>query len=170
MRHFAGWASLCILVAGLSASGCQTPNHTEEGAVVGGLGGAGIGALVGHATGNTAAGAAIGAGVGALSGAAIGSSMDQTEAQNRARIEAQLGHPIGPGTVTVQDVITMAHAHVDDGLIINHIHAHGMAALPTTNDLIVLSQQGVSPAVVQAMQTPPPPAQPQPVVVEQRRR
>ncbi len=95
---------LCILAVTLLASGCESPYHADRGALLGGLGGAGVGALVGHAAGNTAAGAVIGAGVGALSGAAIGAGMDEVEAKNRAQIEAQLGRQVAAGAVTVNDV------------------------------------------------------------------
>jgi hypothetical protein len=159
---------MLALIAALAA-GCDTPpSHAESGALFGGLLGAGTGAVIGHAAGNTAAGAAIGAGVGALSGAAIGSGQDQIEARNRAMIEAQLGRQVAVGAVTLPEVINMVQARVNDDLIINHIHAHGMAAPPTASDLIVLQQNGVSPRVVQAMQSylaPPPP--PPGVVVEQ---
>ena len=89
--------------------------------------------LSASAVGNTGAGAAIGAGVGALSGAAIGNSMDEVEAKNRAMIAQQLGRQVDPNAVTVADVIAMTRANVNEDLVINHIHAHGMAApLQTT--------------------------------------
>jgi hypothetical protein len=165
------------LVMVLGVSGCQSPSHTEEGAVAGGLLGAGAGALIGHATGHTGAGAAIGAGVGALSGAAIGHGVDESEARNRALIEQRLGRPM-PGAVTVPDVVTMTRSGVGEDLIINHIHSHGMAAPLQTADLTYLTQQGISPRVIAAMQAtpvavmqPPPPgvvypAGPPPVVIE----
>src|SRR5208337_5028001 len=124
-------------------AGCESPYHADQGALFGGLLGAGTGAVVGHALGNTGAGAAIGAGVGALSGAAIGAGMDQTEARNRAMIEARPGRPV-PGAVTVPDVVTMTRSGVDEGLIINHIHSHGLAAPLQASDVISLQQQGVS--------------------------
>jgi hypothetical protein len=135
---------------------------------MGGLGGAGVGALIGHATGNTGAGAAIGAGVGALSGAAIGSGMDDMEARNRAMIESQLGRRVAAGSVTINDVVAMTQAHVNEDLIVNHVRAHGMAAPLQTNDLIALQQQGVSARVISAMQAPPPaPPQQQTVIVRE---
>ncbi len=146
---------LCILAVTLLASGCESPYHADRGALLGGLGGAGVGALVGHAAGNTAAGAVIGAGVGALSGAAIGAGMDEVEAKNRAQIEAQLGRQVAAGAVTVNDVITMSQAKVNDELIVNHVRAHGMAAPLQTQDLILLQQQGVNARVIAAMQEPP---------------
>ena len=160
------WATGCVLAAVLTASGCQSDaSHTEKGALFGGLLGAGTGAAIGSATGHAGTGAAIGAGVGALSGAAIGSGQDEIEARNRAQIEAQLGRRVATGSVTIGEVVAMTQAHVNDDLIINHIHAHGMVAPPGSNDLIALQQNGVSPRVVQAMQESPPP--PQTVVVQQ---
>ena len=142
------------LIAACSLVGCQTPDHTEQGALFGGLFGAGAGAVVGHALGNTGAGAAIGAGVGALSGAAIGHDMDQNEARNRAAIEARIGRQVA-GAVTIADVVAMSRSGVDEGLIINHIHAHGLAVPLQAADVIYLQQQGVSRNVIAVMQTEP---------------
>ena len=61
-------------------------------------------------------------------------------------IAQQLGRQIDPGAVTISDVIAMKRANVNDDLVINHIHAHGMAAPLQTNDLINLPQQGISSA------------------------
>ncbi len=140
------------LLAATSLAGCAT--NTEQGALFGGLLGAGTGAVVGHALGNTGAGAAIGAGVGALSGAAIGNSVDQQEARDRAAIEARVNRQLA-GAVTVPDVVAMAHAGVDEGLIINHIHAHHLAAPMQPSDVIYLQQQEVSRNVIAVMQAEP---------------
>ena len=66
---------------------------------------------------------------------------DQAEARNREAIAAQLGQQVPPGVVTVPEVINMVQARVNDDLIINHIHAHGMVAPPTSTDLIVLQAE-----------------------------
>lgn len=137
-------------------SGCASPYHSDQGALLGGLGGAGVGALVGNAAGNTGAGAAIGAGVGAISGAAIGHAIDESEARNRALIEAKLGRQVAPGAATIEQVVAMSQSRVDEGLIINYIRANGMAAPLQAQDLIMLQQQGVSTRVIQAMQESPP--------------
>lgn len=155
------------LATALLASGCASPYHADRGALFGGLLGAGTGAVVGNALGDTGAGAAIGAGVGALSGAAVGSEMDRIEAQNRAMIEAKMGRQVAAGAVTIDDVIAMTQAHVDDELIVTHVRAHGVARPLQTNDLIYLQQQGVSTQVIKAMQEPPPVPAQAPVVVEQ---
>ena len=148
----------CGLILGvllLGTLGCASPYHADRGALFGGLTGAGVGALVGNAVGNTGAGAAIGAGVGALSGAAIGSGMDEIEARNRAQIEAQLGHRVLPGAVSIDDVVAMNQSGVDSELIVTHIRSHGMVGPLTSSDLIFLQQQGVPTRVVQAMQEMP---------------
>jgi len=159
-------SSIGLLVLLLCLSGCHSPYHSDQGALTGGLLGAGTGAIIGNATGNTLAGAAIGTGIGALTGAAIGSGMDEVEAKNRAMIAQQMGRQVAAGAVRVDDVVTMHRAGVNEELIANHVRANGMAAPLQPNDLILLQQQGVSPRVVEAMQTARPPAA-QPVVVQQ---
>ena len=154
------------LLTVLLAAGCNSPYHADRGALLGGLLGAGTGALIGDAAGNTAAGLALGAGVGALTGAAIGDSMDQIEAENRALIAAQLGREVRAGAVTIDDVMMMTQARVDDQLIINHIRAHGVARVPGPHELVTLNQQGVSTAVISAMQEPPPAPRQETVVIQ----
>jgi len=167
MRRLLRFLPGCCLSTAIWATGCMSPYRSDQGALVGGLTGAGVGALVGDAVHHPLAGAAIGAGVGALSGAAVGSSLDQIDARNRAEIAARLGRP-APGAVTVNDVIAMTRAGVPESVIVTHVQAHGLAAPLQSGDLIVMQQQGVSPAVVQAMQARQmqPPVVAQPVMVQ----
>ena len=146
----------------------MSPFHADRGAVFGGVTGAGVGALVGDAVGDPLAGAVIGAGVGALTGAAVGSSLDEIEARNQAQIAAQMGRPVAPGAVSVQDVVAMTQAGVDEELIITQIQIHGTVQPLQTHDLIHLKNNGVSPRVVLALQSPAPFREipPQPVYVE----
>ena len=147
---------ITLLSAAICTVGCQSPYHADQGALGGGLLGAGAGAIIGEATGgNAGAGAAIGAGLGAITGAAVGSEMDEMEARNRAMIEQTMGRQIAAGATTTNEVVSMSSAGVDDSLIINHIKAHGMASPLSSNDLIMLKQQGVSEPVIAAMQAPP---------------
>ena len=46
--------SVALTVAVATSTGCQSPYHTDQGALLGGVLGAGTGAVVGHALGNTA--------------------------------------------------------------------------------------------------------------------
>jgi hypothetical protein len=154
-----------ILVVSL-VCGCQSPYKSDQGALFGGLLGAGTGAAIGSACHNPLAGAAIGAGVGTLTGAAVGSALDEQDARNRAMIAQQLGRQVSGNPVTIPDVINMTRSGVDEELIVNHVRIHGMAAPLQAQDVIVLQQQGVSKRVIAAMQEPPRMAQ-QPVVVQQ---
>ena len=154
-----------ILVLAWS-TGCRSPYHSDQGALFGGLLGAGTGAVVGSAVGNTGAGAAIGAGVGALTGAAVGNEIDEMEARNRAMIAQQLGRQVSPGAVTIDDVIAMTNAGVNEELIATHIRNNGVVAPLQPNDLIRLQQEGVSTRAIAAMQATPQP-QARTVVVEQ---
>lgn len=168
-----------VLLLGILA-GCASWNHTDRGALTGGLLGAGTGAIIGSTTGHAGAGTAIGTGLGTLAGALVGSELDEMEAKNRAMIAQQLGRPMGPGAVSIEDVVAISQAGVSEELIINHIRANGVTRALTVNDLILLQQQGVSTRVIAAMQEagqsrPPGPAAvqvvpspaPTPVIVEE---
>jgi Glycine zipper len=149
------------LLATACLTGCQTPpNNATQGAVFGGLFGAGLGAVAGHALGNTGAGAAIGAGAGALTGAAIGASEDR----NQALIASRIGHPVGAATIS--DVVTMSHSGVDEGLIVNYVRSHGLAAPIQVADIIYLQQEHVSSNVIAVMQTTPVAVAVQPVYAD----
>jgi hypothetical protein len=67
--------------------------------------------------------------------------------------------------VTVPDVISMTQAGVNEQVIATHVRSHGLVRPLTTNDIIYLQQNGVTPLVVQTMQQSPTPvvAQQQPV-------
>ena len=152
--------------------GCRSPYYADQGALAGGVTGAGVGAAIGNAHGDTASGAAIGAAVGAVTGAMIGEGLDEVNARNRALIEQQLGRPL-EGAATIEDTIAMSQAGLSDEIIINHLRVNGTVRRPTSSDLITLKQQGVSDAVIRAMQQPPPAgvrlpyAAPPPVIVKE---
>jgi outer membrane lipoprotein SlyB len=135
------------------SAGCATNSHAENGALLGGLGGAGAGALIGNAAGGKAGpGALIGAGVGALTGAVVGNSIDESEARNRALIEAKLQRRVVAGAVTMDDVINMVRSGVPEEVVVNHVRYHGMTRQLEPSDYIMLQQQQVSPAIVKTMQ------------------
>jgi hypothetical protein len=159
------WIGVGLLI--LLATGCRSPYYADQGALFGGLGGAGLGALVGSASGHAGAGAAIGAAAGAITGGVVGGALDDIEARNRAQIAAQMGRPAPQGAVTASDVIAMSQAGVADELIVNHVNNNGVAHPLQPGDLITLQQAGVSPRVISAMQQPRVvAAAPAPVIVE----
>ncbi|MBI4354866.1 MAG: hypothetical protein HY597_00265 [Candidatus Omnitrophica bacterium] len=66
-----------MALTGCETVGQATSTKTGQGAVVGGLLGAGTGAIIGNQTGHPGAGTAIGAGLGALTGGMVGHGMDE---------------------------------------------------------------------------------------------
>ncbi len=78
------YGSLIAVLLLSAGTGCHSPYYADQGALAGGLGGAGLRALIGSASGHTGAGAAIGAAAGALTGGAVGGALDNIDAKNRA--------------------------------------------------------------------------------------
>lgn len=160
--------SRCRLLAALLLSslpvlaGCAMNSRAENGALLGGLGGAGLGAIAGHQVGHTGAGAAIGALAGAVTGTVVGDQIDQVEARNRAEIEARLGRPVAAGAVSIENVVEMTQRGVHEDVIAQHVRAHGMTRPLTTDDLIRLTNSQVSDRVIRAMQEQPAPRYVQP--------
>ncbi len=171
-----GFRDYCIFAAVIVfgwLSGCNSPYHRDQGALVGGLTGAGVGAAIGEHNDNPIAGALIGGAVGTLAGQAIGSNMDAQVAHNNAIIEQRMGRRLA-GAVTAAQVISMTQAQLSDEVIVTHIRANGLAQRLTPDDLIILSRQGVSDAVLNAMQNQPPvtntypPPSARPVVIREQ--
>lgn len=143
----------------VSNGGCQTPQHSERGAILGALGGAGVGALIGDKHHAAGPGAIIGAGVGTLAGAAIGESIDRDVERNRQQASAQTAamyeQRARQGAVTPEDVGAMLRAGLSEDVIAGQIRANGMSRQLQVNDLINLRNQGVPDSVIKAMQTAP---------------
>ena len=84
MKHVIGSGVAGLMVAATLLSGCETmgtaaQSKTTQGAVLGGLLGAGTGAIVGNQSDHAGAGTAIGAGLGALGGGLIGHALEESE-------------------------------------------------------------------------------------------
>jgi outer membrane protein OmpA-like peptidoglycan-associated protein len=91
--------SLLLAAFALLASGCDSMNKTQKGAVIGAGGGAVVGGVIGRSLGNTAAGAIIGAAVGGTVGAVIGKKMDkQAEEMKQVMGDAEVKR-VGEGIV-----------------------------------------------------------------------
>ena len=82
----AGVAAAALLLAGCETMGTAAQSKTNQGAVLGGLLGAGTGAIIGNQTGHAGAGTAIGAGLGALGGGLMGHALEENsqKAQQQA--------------------------------------------------------------------------------------
>lgn len=142
-----------LLLAGLGA-GCSGMSHTDKGVVGGGLIGAGAGALIGAATGNPGLGAAIGGVGGAAVGGVTGAVADNAQAKGYAQGVAHThAMQAAQKQMTVGDVISLTHQHIPENIIIQQIRSTGTAFNLTTNDIILLKQNGVSDGVVHEMQS-----------------
>ena len=88
-----------VALAGCESMGTAAQDKRTQGAVLGGLLGAGTGAIIGNQTGHHAgAGTAIGAGLGALGGAMVGNAMNEQE----RRLQQQQYPPATTTTVVPQ--------------------------------------------------------------------
>lgn len=149
-----------VLVLSVAAFGApdafaQSPYYNRDrGFGVGALLGALTGGAIGHNNGQTAEGALIGGAVGALAGAAMGDSVDADVARTKAAYEQQLAQQASQA-VTVADAISMTQSRLSDNVIATHIRTYGVVARPKANDLILMSQAGVSDTVIHAMQSAP---------------
>jgi outer membrane lipoprotein SlyB len=162
--------SACLLLAAILSCGCKSGSYAQRGGILGGLAGAGIGAAAGESGGDAVPGALIGGAVGALAGSVIGDGMDADLAR-RQEIETRIGRQLA-AAVTIEDAIAMTRAGLSDDVITAHIRASGVARPLSVNDLIYLRDQGVSDAVIKAMQLTPRPVPvaappPRPVIIEE---
>ena len=103
-----GISVLAALVMGCESMGTAAQSKTTQGAVLGGLLGAGTGAIIGNQSDHAGAGTAIGAGLGALGGGLIGHAMEENEqaAQRQSTPVATQGTkfcPVG-GELYTEDI------------------------------------------------------------------
>jgi len=81
MNHMkvVGCVAAMIAMAGCESMGTAAQSKRTQGAVLGGLLGAGTGAIIGNQSDNAGAGTAIGAGLGALAGGLVGNAMEESQ-------------------------------------------------------------------------------------------
>lgn len=95
-------SAICaIALMGCEQMGTAAQSKTTQGAVLGGLVGAGTGAIIGNQSDHPGAGTAIGAGIGALSGALIGHAMEEKDkAAQQQQYPAATQAPAAAATAT----------------------------------------------------------------------
>jgi surface antigen len=149
---------LAILATAPFLTGCSTMSNTGKGALAGGAIGAGSGAIISEATGGKAGpGAVIGGLAGALIGGAVGNEQDRRERealQEQAR-QANAAPPMG-----VADVMQWTKEGRSDDVIINQIRTTNSTYQLSTEDVRLLSSNGVSDRVIMEMQNRRPDAYP----------
>src|SRR3989338_8816925 len=74
-----GVAVVALALNGCESMGTAAQSKTTQGAVLGGLLGAGTGAIIGNQSDHAGAGTAIGAGLGALGGAMVGHALEEQD-------------------------------------------------------------------------------------------
>ena len=141
-----------VAIAGISVTGCMSPQGRPDYTASGALAGGATGAIVGSMAHNHGAGAAVGAAVGALAGGIIGHGMDQAqEEQLRAQAPQTLQRVEQGMPLTVQDVKALVKAGVGDDLIISQIRNSRTVYHLSTADIIDLKNAGASDVVIDFM-------------------
>ena len=141
-----------VLSAGfvIAVSGCQTnKTRVAEGAGVGGALGALAGGIIGYQSGHGVGGALIGGAAGAAGGAIVGS---QIKKPNQATQSAAGQQAVSPNQMTIQQIADLSKQQVNDAVIIDRIKLTNSKFTLSASDLDYLKAQGVSPAVIAAMQ------------------
>ncbi|MDD4909031.1 MAG: hypothetical protein PHJ00_08235 [Candidatus Omnitrophica bacterium] len=139
-----------FLFLGLVGAGCQS-NETRvgEGAVIGGLLGATAGGVIGHQSHHGGEGAAIGAAAGILGGALVGSQINKNKQGTQAGGSATAPNP---NQMSIQQIVDLSKQGVNEAVIIDKIHLTNSKFTLGAADVDSLKQQGVSQAVIEAMQ------------------
>ena len=151
--QFAGACCGCFLL--LAQFGCSNLNKTQNGALIGAGAGAGLGAIVGKQLGSTGAGAAIGALAGTASGALIGNAADEHDRRETAERQASYERAYRAREARAcdnRDVIDMTRSGLSDRVIVSTIQNRGGRFDLSPSGIVSLHENGVSDAVIQAMQ------------------
>ena len=158
MKTFRYWVRLTFssaaIIAVLGAAGCQNLNHTENGALLGSLLGAGTGAIIGHQSGHRDEGALIGAAAGLLGGGMMGKAQDNADQRDAAVRYAQhteMNRRADMVAVTNQDVIAMTQQGFSDDHIVNTMRHRGGRFDTSPAAQGYMKQMGVSERVLAAM-------------------
>jgi len=95
-RQVVACALSAVMLAGCEAAGTAMQSKRNQGAVLGGLLGAGTGAIIGNQTDHAGAGTAIGAGLGALGGGLLGNAMEENDRRAEQQIMPPATAPVTP--------------------------------------------------------------------------
>jgi uncharacterized protein YcfJ len=154
-----------LVLSCFSNTGCQTTdnNNAVGGAVVGTGLGALTGAIVGSAFGrrDAAAGALIGAAAGGIGGALVGHAQDEKNQETRNAVQAQYQQAAAAAEQRAMhndDIVYMVKSGVSEQVIMNSMRERGGRFDTSPEAIVNLKSNGVSDAVIYAMQTTPPPS------------
>ncbi len=148
-------SAVLVGVVALSSAGCAS-NKAGEGALIGGIIGAGAGAITGNQgdvrTGDRSSGASIGGAVGALGGALVGSQMKKEQpAQQQAAAPAQQAY--NANQLSLPQIADLAKQGVNEDVIIDRIRLTNSKYNLNQGDIDYLQENGVSQKVISVMQS-----------------
>jgi hypothetical protein len=162
-------AALAVAILTVSVGCEQLPGtHQQQGAAIGGLGGAAVGAAIGGEH-HRLLGALLGGALGAGGGYLIGANSDRITGQDTAAAEqanrnaqarpataqdalnATTADLNGDGFVTMDEVVAMKQAGLPDQAIVERLHATGQVFELTPEQQRFLADRGVSQNVIGQM-------------------
>lgn len=154
----------------VSSVGCAQWQASEKGTIVGAAAGGALGSAIGKKSGNPITGAILGAIGGGIVGKSVGDGIEDRRAlQQQQQYYQQPAYQSVPAGVSLDQVISLSRSGLSDEVIISHVESKGFSQTLTTNDLILLKNNGVSDRVIGALQRPvavPAPTIVQPTVVQ----
>jgi len=140
---------VCIFFVFLNI-GCQnTKTRAVEGAVIGGVIGAGAGGIIGQQKHRGSEGAGIGAAVGAIAGAIVGSQIEKPSQSNQSTPVTQ---NVNLNQMSIQQIVDLTKQGVNEDVIIDKIRLTNSRYKLNVDDINYLKQNGVSQKVIDAMQ------------------
>jgi uncharacterized protein YcfJ len=141
-----------------SIIGCQnSPNRAGEGAVIGGLVGAGAGMIIGNQGRDRGKGrgegALIGGALGALGGALVGSQIQKQPAQQQSvQSQQQAQAALNPNQMSLQQIVDLTQQDIHEDVIIDRIRLSNSKFSLTPEDVTYLQQNKVNEKVIKVMQ------------------
>ena len=120
-----GWKWLCVSLLCSGGIGCES--NTQNGALIGGLGGAAAGGEIGSTSHARAGkGASICAGAGVVGGPVVGDQVDKDQQAAYARSNESRSYH-SSASVTREDVVNWSNRGVRDDIIIDRVERSGSA-------------------------------------------
>lgn len=150
---------LTLLILLCVANGCASRNSRDASTANGALFGAAAGAVIGEHNDNPLGGALIGATTGAIAGNIVGESLSNPNSAYEQKFQAdqellrQQTQQRRSDAVTIEQLLKMTRAGVGDDIIAGQIKARGAAQHLSTDDIIYLTRENVSPEVIKGYQS-----------------
>ena len=142
----------------LIALGCATSTKKDASTASGALIGAAAGAAIGANNDAPISGALVGATTGAIAGNMVGETVQRHSDAYEAKFQRDqellrnAEKKRADDTVTIDQIEKMIHANVSEDVIISQLQARGAAQNLSTDDIIDLTQKGISAEVIKAYQ------------------